>query len=190
MILSAPHKRRPRRTCGARRRRPFAYPAPTTRAPYLFHQVRYVGERGQQLFALRLKPCRLLAESGVLDGRAARRSLSARSRSFSAISASSSSRHRPRNRHERHQAVRSREGDHLLRVPAPVHVALSPEELPAHVLEVLDAEALEAYGRLAATSGPRAGIRRQRAALLVRPDRRDHRPAIIADARRGSCLAE
>jgi len=43
-------------------------PAPTTRAPYLFHQVRHAGERGQQLFALGLKPCCLLAESGVLDG--------------------------------------------------------------------------------------------------------------------------
>jgi hypothetical protein len=41
-------------------------------------------------------------------------------------------------RHERHQAVRTRDRDHLLAVAAPVHARLCAEEVPAHVSEILD----------------------------------------------------
>jgi hypothetical protein len=78
----------------------------------------------------------------------------------------------PQHRHERDQAVRPRDGDHLLAVPAPVDVGLHAVGLPADVPEMLDAEAPEAHRYLAAAARPRARIRRQRTALLVGPDRR------------------
>lgn len=43
-------------------------------------------------------------------------------------------------RHERHQAVRTRDRDHLLAVAAPVHVRLCSEKLPPHVSVILDTE--------------------------------------------------
>jgi hypothetical protein len=63
-----------------------------------------------------------------------------------------------------------------LPMPAPVHVRLCSEELPAHVLEVLDAEAAESRDDLQAA--PRARVRRDGTALLGGPARGNHRGII------------
>jgi len=59
--------------------------------------------------------------------------------------------------------------------PAPVDVALHPVRLPADVLEVLDAEALEPDRHLAAAPRARTGVRGHGLALLVERERGGHR---------------
>ena len=49
----------------------------------------------------------------------------------------------PYHGNEQHRPIGTREGDNLLGVAAPRLVALDPVGLPAHVPEVLDAEALK-----------------------------------------------
>jgi len=75
----------------------------------------------------------------------------------------------PQHRREPNAAIGQRQGNDLLPMPAPVHVRLCSEELPAHVLEVLDAEAAESRGYL--ETAPRARVRGDRAVLLVGPAR-------------------
>ena len=60
--------------------------------------------------------------------------------------------------------------------------SLDAVRLPADVLEVLDAEAPEAPCHLPPAPDPRTRIRRQRAALLVGPDRGDHGAGMIPGA--------
>src|SRR6266481_2433723 len=70
----------------------------------------------------------------------------------------------PQHKHERHAAIRQRDGNDLLSVAAPADVGLGPVQLPPDVLEVLDSEPLEPHGGLPAAAG--TGVRGKRAALL------------------------